>query len=122
MYCDLPGPAQGLQYLGQVHVTGYPEGLWRGDQGYLTPPPVLGEAKDCGTGRRVIRSTLPRRERGYPGQPTVAHHFQYGGRRGGSPLGIPAGGGTGGTGGGRKQRWRRRRGKDSREEDPGLRQ
>ena len=75
---------------------GYPVGLWRGAQVHLPPPTVLVEAEYGGAGRRVIRSTLPRRERGYPGQPTVSHHFQCGGRRGGFPLGIPSGGRTGG--------------------------
>ena len=36
------------------------------------------------------------RERGERGRPTVVHHFQCGGRRGGLPLVIHACGGTGG--------------------------
>ena len=43
----------------------------------------------------LLRRTLPWRERGHPWRPTVAHHFQFGGVRGGLPLGIP-GVGTGG--------------------------
>ena len=64
------------------------------------PPPlkqVLGEAEDGGTDGRVLQITLTRRERRHPGQPTVAHHLQFGGGYGGSPQGIPGGG----TGGGR---------------------
>ena len=56
---------------------------------------VFSEAEDGGKGRRVLQCTIPQIERGDPGQPTVAHHFQCGGRRGGLPLVIPAGGGTG---------------------------
>ena len=82
-------------------MTGYPEGLWRGSQGPSPPPTVLDKAEDGGKGGRVIRCTLPQREGCYPGQPTVSHHFQCDGRRGGSPLGIPSDGGTEGSGGGR---------------------
>ena len=85
-------------------MTGYPEGLLCGSQGPSPPPKVLGEAEDGGAGGRVLRSTLPRRERGYPGQPTFTHNFQCGVILGGLPLEIPAGGGTGGTIGERKQR------------------
>ena len=60
------------------------------------PPRVLGEAEYGGAGRRLIQSTLLWRERGHPGRPTGAHHFQCVGGHGGSPLVIPAGGGTGG--------------------------
>ena len=75
---------------------GYPGGLWCEAQVPSSPPPVFGKAEDLGEGGRVLRCTLPRRERGYPGQPTVAHYFQCGGRRGGFPMVVPAGGGTGG--------------------------
>ena len=75
---------------------GYPGRLWCGTQGPSPPPIVLGEADDVDDIDRVLRCTLLRRERGYPGQPTVVHHFKFGGRRGGSPLGISAGEGTGG--------------------------
>ena len=60
------------------------------------PPTVLSEADDGGKGGRILRCTIPRKERGYVWQPTVTHHFQCGGRCGGLLLRIPAGGGTGG--------------------------
>ena len=102
--CDIPGPAQGLRCLGQAQVTGYPGGLWCGVQ-IPSPPPTLSiEDEDCGGGGRLLRCTLPQKYRGYPGQHTVAHHFQCGGRCGGLPLGIPSGGGTGGMVGRREQR------------------
>ena len=43
---------------------GYPGGIWCGAQGPSPPPKVLGEAEDGGTGGRLLRSTLPRREIG----------------------------------------------------------
>ena len=73
---------------------GYPGGLWCGAQGPSPPSTVLSESEGGGKSGRVLRCTLPRRERGYPERPTVAHNFQCGGRCGGSPLGIPACGGT----------------------------
>ena len=94
--CNLPGPAQVLLCLQQVQVPGYPGGLWREAHGPLPPTTVLGEAKDGVEGGKVIWCTLPQRERGDPGRPTVAQHFQCGGRHGGLPLGIPSGGRMGG--------------------------
>ena len=58
------------------HVLGYTGGLWSRAQGPSPPPKVLGEAEDDGEGGRVIQCIFPRRERGYPRRPTVAHHFQ----------------------------------------------
>ena len=75
---------------------GYTGGLWRGSQGPSPPPTVLGKADCGGEGGSVLWFTLPHRERGYPGRLTAAHHFQCGGRCGGLPPEIPAGGGTGG--------------------------
>ena len=118
---DLPGPAQGLQCLGQVQVTGYPGGLWHEAQGPSPPTAVLGKAEDGGASGRILRSNLPQRQRGYPGRPTVAQNFQCGGGHSGLPLGIPAGGGTGGTRGERNQRRGRRKGTDGGEEDTGTR-
>ena len=89
----------------------------RGSQGPLPSLKVLGEVEDGGTGGRVLRSTLPQRERGHPGRPTVAHHFQCGDGRSGLSLGIPGGV----TGRGRYQWGRKRRGTDGREDDPGPR-
>ena len=100
---------------------GNPGGLWRWDQGPLSPTKVLGEAEDGGKDGRVPRCTLPQRERGYPGQPTVSHHLKCGVRCGGLPLGIPAGGGTQGTGGGQGKQRGRRRDTDGGEDDPGPR-
>ena len=77
--CDLPEPAQGLQRLGQVQVTGYPIGIFHGSQGPSPPPEVLVEVEDGGAGERVIHITLPQRDRGRPGRTTIAHHFQCGG-------------------------------------------
>ena len=74
---------------------GYPGRVWRGSQVPSPPPTVLGEFEDGGNGEGVIQCTLLQRERCDPGRTTVSHHFQCGGRRGGLPLGIPAGGGTG---------------------------
>ena len=82
---------------------GYPGGLCCGSQGPSPPLTVLVEVEDSGEGRRVLRCTLPRIERGDPGRPAVTHHFKCRGRRGGLPLGIPAVGGTGRTGGRREQ-------------------
>ena len=73
---------------------GYPGGIWRGAQDSLLPLKVLGEAEDGGSGRRVIRSNLPRKERGHPVQPTFIQHFQCGDGHSGLPLKILVGGGT----------------------------
>ena len=96
--CNPSGPEQGIQYLVQVQVTVNTGGIWRRAQGPPPPPHVLGEASDGGAGGRVLQRTLLRRERRHPGRPTVAHHLQCGGGRGGLPLGILSGG-TGGGGG-----------------------
>ena len=96
----------------------YPGVLWSGAQGPSPPLTVLGKAEDVGEGGRVLRCTLPQIERGDTGRPTVAHHFQCGGRRSGSLLGIPTGDGTGGR---KDQRRRRRWGTDGCEDDPGPR-
>ena len=60
---DLPGRAQGIRCPGQVQVTGHPGGIWSGDQGPQPPLQVLLAASDGGVGRKLLRITLPRRER-----------------------------------------------------------
>ena len=42
---------------------GYPGGIWHGDQGPPPPTQVLGEAEDGGADGRLLRRTLPWRER-----------------------------------------------------------
>ena len=90
--------------MGQIiNITKHLLVIWRVDQVHSPPPSVLGEAEDIGEGGRVLQCTLMRRERGDPGRTTVTYHFKCAGRRGGSSLGIPDGGGTGRTGGRQEQ-------------------
>ena len=71
--CNIPGPAQGIGHLGQVQVPGDPGGIWRGSQGSLPLPQVLGEAKDGGAHGRVLQRTPLRGERRDTGVPGFSH-------------------------------------------------
>ena len=71
---------------GQVQVPGYPGGIWCGDQVPLPHPQVLVETPDCGTGGRVLRRTLPWRERRIAGGPTISHHIFCSDERSGLSL------------------------------------
>ena len=88
---NLPGPAQGIQFLGQVQVPVYPGGIWHWAQGPTPPPQVLGAASDGGAGRRVLRRNLPQRERHETLRPTAAHHIKCDGGYSCPPLGVLGG-------------------------------
>ena len=87
----------------------HPGWIWSASQ--VPPPPlqVLGEASDGGSGGRVLRRNLTQIDRCHSGQPTIAHHLQIVGGRGGLPL-VILGGGTGGGSNEDREAAHRRRG------------
>ena len=77
-----------------------PGGLRSGNSGLPRPSVLLGQAKDAGSHKWILRGGVPRILGGDPGGPAVPHHFQCVGGHSGVSLDLVGGGRCG-----REGRW-----------------
>ena len=84
---DIPGPDQSVRRLGQIQVTGDPEGLRRRPKRLETNDKLLAPPDRGGQSGGLLWNGIQRGVRRDAGRPAVHHHIQCGSGRGRPALG-----------------------------------